>query len=236
MILKEVNKRSNTCKLVIAKAQFLLDILESNMGQETKIQKEALFLKGEGAKVIYEILIGKSFEIDAFEMNNPEIVKLRSDEAISDTSFSKKKPEKTNNKKAFINIFKGGDSISGNQQNYNMKKLPIKVVKKPGTGSVQKAKTIKAINDSHLFSSDKLIHDESTLLSLNHLINFHYILTHVSFKLRGLLTLSEDNLFIYSCYKTEELEYQSHQVYILSKILELLDEDSDQKSKWWTFT
>ena len=98
IIINQITKKSNASKIIVTKAQFVLEILETNLNIDNKIQKETLFLKSEGAKLIYEILIGKSFEIDAFEMNDPEVQKLRSEEAVSDNSISRKKIDRSKEK------------------------------------------------------------------------------------------------------------------------------------------
>ena len=97
-MISQITKKSNISKLVIAKAQSILEILETNLNIDNKVHKETLFLKSEGAKLIYEILIGKSFEIDAFEMNDPEVQKLRSEEAISDNSMARRKIDRSKEK------------------------------------------------------------------------------------------------------------------------------------------
>ena len=107
-----------------------------------------------------------------------------------------------------------------------MKKLPIKINKKPTQNTISKNKLTHKFSPDYYNPRERLLHDENALLSLNHLINYHYLMTHVSFKLRGLLTLTEDNLFLYTCYKTEELEYQTSQLYILSKINEILNQEA----------
>ena len=68
-----------------------------------------------------------------------------------------------------------------------------------------------------------MINDEGSLLSLNHTINYHYLLCQTSFNLRGLLTLTEDSLFSFTSYKLEELEYQKHQICIMKFIKEKLE-------------
>ena len=98
IMISQITKKSNISKLVIAKAQSILEILETNLNIDNKVHKETLFLKSEGAKLIYEILIGKSFEIDAFEMNDPEVQKLRSEEAISDNSMARRKIDRSKEK------------------------------------------------------------------------------------------------------------------------------------------
>ena len=55
---KELIKQNTLAKGLSTKLQFLNDILEINMNVELKQQKENHMLKSEGAKLIYEILIG----------------------------------------------------------------------------------------------------------------------------------------------------------------------------------
>ena len=79
-----------------------------------------------------------------------------------------------------------------------MKKLPIRINKKSQPNVASKGKLAHKFNHDYCNPRERLLHDENALLSLNHLINYHYLMTHVSFKLRGMLTLTEDNLFPYT--------------------------------------
>jgi hypothetical protein len=189
----ELSTRVSYSKSLISKLQSMIDILQANLTIDTKQQKETSYLKAEGSKLIYEILIGKSFEIDAFQMKDPEVQRMRSDQATSSESMLKKHEGKSKDK-TFINIFKPQEGISVNQ-NINLKKIPIKSIKRV-TGVKQK--TQKFVDAPH--SSSVMLYDENVLLALNHLINYHYLLSIVSFDIRSHLTLSEDSLFIYTSY------------------------------------
>lgn len=86
----ELSKRINKCKLSINKIQSVLEMLHANINSETKQNKDTHALRAEGAKLIYEILIGKTFEIDAFEMKDSEVQKMRSEHIASSDSLHKK--------------------------------------------------------------------------------------------------------------------------------------------------
>ena len=73
-------------------------------------------------------IIGKSFEIDAFEMKDPEVQKLRSEHASSESLA--KKPDAKFKEKAFINIFKPPENTNEKINTINIKKIPTKSIKK----------------------------------------------------------------------------------------------------------
>jgi len=126
-----------------------------------------------------------------------------------------KKPDSKIKEKSFINIFRPHEGGLGQSNSIAIKKIPIKAIKR--IAHHQKGKTIKFIGDS-TYQPPGLLNDENSLLALNHLINYHYLLCNVSFRLRSQLTLSEDSLFAYTSYVCEDLEMQSHQIGVLKQI------------------
>lgn len=74
----------------------------------------------------------------------------------------------------------------------------MKSIKRAGVGQ-GKAKLHKFITE--VPPGQVFLQEENTLLCLNHLINYHYLINAIAFGQRGQLTLGEDPMFAFTVYQ-----------------------------------